>query len=291
MPTRLFARATRQSLVARRLLINPCHVGRSPPSSRLRHWPARQSGLDCGSANGPGCSASGLKFHGRFKSCWALPPGLCSPSPGSGWKFVSAVEMPRHLVKIRTGFLIGKHPVTRRQLDSGLTSYSDLPATSVTWREAKAHCRQHTCLTGIMHRLPSEAEWEYVCRAGSTTVFPHGNVLTPADANYLYDRLGRRIGAGRPTPVGSHGANAFGVSDLLGNVCEWTEDTWHPGFAGAPDDGSAWTDGGFRGRRVIRGGAWDHLPRVLRASWRDWAPEEARWDNLGFRIVREGPVS
>jgi formylglycine-generating enzyme required for sulfatase activity len=142
-----------------------------------------------------------------------------------------------------------------------------------------------TLATGIPFRLPSEAEWEYACRAGSSTVFPDGGNLAPDQANYLYDESGETIGPGALTPRGVYPPNAFGLRDMLGNVCEWTADVWHPDFHGAPTDGSPRFDGETPDRRVIRGGAWDHLPRVLRASWRDWAPESARWDNLGFRIA------
>lgn len=139
---------------------------------------------------------------------------------------------------------------------------------------------------GKSYRLPSEAEWEYACRAGCVgTVFPKGSSLAAADANFLYDESGVQVGSGAPTPPGRFPANGHGLFDMLGNVCEWTADAWHPSFIGAPADGSAWLNGGKPSCRVIRGGGWDHLPRVLRASWRDWAPENARWDNLGFRIA------
>ncbi len=206
-------------------------------------------------------------------------------------KFVTAVELPRHRVTIPNAFSIARHPVTNSQWSELIGIPSDgspqAPVVGITWQEAHHFCRNLTLLTGEIHRLPSEAEWEYVCRAGTDTVFPGGNDLTPRQANYLYDELGHQVGIGHISEVGNYGANRFGVADLLGNVCEWTLDAWHPGFDGAPDHGGAWIHGGQAGKRVIRGGAWDHLPRVLRASWRDWAPESARWDNLGFRIVKE----
>jgi formylglycine-generating enzyme required for sulfatase activity len=93
-----------------------------------------------------------------------------------------------------------------------------------------------------------------------------------------------RIGLGRRTPVGSFPPNAFGLHDLHGNVCEWVEDTWHPNYLGSPDDGRAWVETGDS-RHVVRGGAWDYLPRLLRSSWRDWRPAEHRADNLGFRVA------
>lgn len=199
-------------------------------------------------------------------------------------KFVSTVELPRHEVSINR-FALGVFPVTRREWFQTDISDPDLPVTGVDFAEVGKYLEDLSARSGKPCRLPSEAEWEFACRAGSSTVFPEGVNLAPDQANYLYDESGESIGHGAPTPLGRYPANAFGLYDLSGNVCEWTADTWHPDFNDAPADGSAWIHGGKPGCRVIRGGAWDHLPRVLRASWRDWAPENARWDNLGFRIA------
>lgn len=210
----------------------------------------------------------------------ALPSGCFRMGGVPEDKFVSAVELPRHEVEV-AAFELARNPVTRGQWFSGEVKDPELPVTGVCFDEAEAFARRCGC------RLPSEAEWEYACRAGSETVFSHASALDAADANFLYDESGVAVGRGAVMPVGSHPPNAFGLHDLLGNVCEWTADLWHPGYSGAPDDGSPWIDGGKPGHRVIRGGAWDHLPRLLRASWRDRAPESARWDNLGFRLARD----
>lgn len=209
-------------------------------------------------------------------------------------KFVTAVELPRRRVEVKA-FAIGRAPVTRgewRTLMGSLPPGSppglseDCPVVCVTFPEVMAFLRELAILCGEPCRLPSEAEWEYACRAGSSSVFPLGSRLEAGDANFLYDERGDQVGAGRLLPVGCFPANPFGLVDLLGNTCEWSADLWHPSLEGAPADGAVWTRGGKPGCRVIRGGAWDHLPRVLRASWRDWAPEQARWDNLGFRVAR-----
>lgn len=200
-------------------------------------------------------------------------------------KFVSVVELPRHEVMVKRPFALGVFPVTRGEWFEAEVLDPDLPVTGVDFNEIRKFIKRLTVATGISFRLPSEAEWEYACRAGSTTVFPDGGNLEPGQANFLYDESGETIGRGTMTPRGLYPANAFGLHDMLGNVCEWTEDVWHPDFHAAPTDGSPRLHGEKPNRRVIRGGAWDHLPRVLRASWRDWAPESARWDNLGFRIA------
>lgn len=209
-------------------------------------------------------------------------------------KFVSQVELPQHQVTLGQLFSLGKFPVTRCEWFSVMGSLppgvagdetDERPVVNVTFPEVMAYLRELSTRSNKQYRLPSEAEWEYACRAGTTTVFPQGNVLGRGDANFFYDEQGCPIGHGEPTAVGLYPANPFGLYDMLGNVCEWTADTWHPGYQTAPADGSAWIQEEGRSRRTIRGGGWDHLPRVLRASWRDWAPEQARWDNLGFRVA------
>ena len=90
---------------------------------------------------------------------------------------------------------------------------------------------------------------------------------------------------GRRTLVGSYPANPFGLYDLHGNVCEWVADAWHPDYRDAPADGCTWNTPGNSQYRVIRGGAWDYLPRLLRSAWRDWRPADFRADNIGFRIA------
>jgi formylglycine-generating enzyme required for sulfatase activity len=161
------------------------------------------------------------------------------------------------------------------------------PVDSVNWYDAQrfiAELNKRDQQSGWTYRLPTEAEWEYACRAGSRSAFSTGDEITPAKACYLYNENGRRVGIGGRTPAGHYAGNAFGLCDLHGNVNEWMQDTWHPDYGGAPNDGRAWIAEGDD-RRVMRGGAWDYLPRLLRSSWRDWRPAEERADNLGFRVV------
>jgi len=220
----------------------------------------------------------------------AIPPGRFAMGGMEDDKFVSEVELPSRMAVVKNGFQMSETPITRDQWLEVMGSlpagniYSlpgNAPVVCVSFPDAQSFCRE---ISGSC-RLPSEVEWEYACRGGSGTVFPHGSNVSTDDANYLYDELGFQVGKGRLMPVGSYGRNGFGLSDMIGNVCEWVTDAWHSGYKGAPFGTAPWTAGGKHGCRVIRGGGWDHLPRVLRASWRDWAPENARWDNLGFRVV------
>ena len=131
--------------------------------------------------------------------------------------------------------------------------------------------------TGDSWRLPTEIEWEYACRAGSETLFPQGDDLTPADANFLFDESIERVGPGGVTPVGTYPPNPWGFHDLLGNVNEWTASPW----AQTHETDASIVPGSF----TIRGGSWDGLPRLLRPSWRDGMEAGARGDHLGFRVA------
>ncbi len=214
-----------------------------------------------------------------------IPGGVFWMGENADDKFANDTERPRHEVRV-PGFLLASAPVTLGEFRAFAPDHEpgcpdDWPATQVTWEDALAFAASQGC------RLPTEAEWEFAARAGSTAPFPWGDTLAPSQANFFYAEDGTRIGPGRRTPVGSYQANALGLHDLLGNVCEWTADTWHPDYVGAPHDGSAWTSGGRTGWRVLRGGAWDYLPRLLRVSWRDALPQTSRRDNVGFRLARD----
>lgn len=224
-----------------------------------------------------------------------VPPGRFSMGGVVEDKFVSAVELPVREIEVLDGFEMSRTPVTCAQwegvmgslpMGNSLAPDPECPVVGVSFEEAKAFCRE-LGEGGESFRLPSEVEWEYACRGGRSSVFPNGGNVSVDDANFFYDEFGAEVGRGELMPAGRFPANGFGLQDMIGNVCEWVEDLWHPGFEGAPVTIAPWVNGGVRGRRVIRGGGWDHLPRVLRASWRDWAPEEAGWDNLGFRVVRD----
>ena len=206
-----------------------------------------------------------------------------------GDKFANDTERPAHRVRLDSDFALGKFSVTNREFRKFRAEHlpddaANLPVMRVSWDDAVAYCEWLGRETGREYRLPSEAEWEFACRAGSRTPFACGGELSTADANYLYDENGMRVGAGRRMAVGSFPPNCFGLHDMHGNVCEWVADAWRADYIGAPVDGSAWTGSAER-RRVIRGGAWDYLPRLLRSSWRDWRLANQRADNIGFRVA------
>lgn len=197
-------------------------------------------------------------------------------------KYANTTELPRRLVSVAS-FAMGIHPVTNREWAAfapGRAGDPDLPVTTISWHEVQSYVDWLSRETGDSWRLPTEIEWEYACRAGSETLFPQGDDLSPADANFLYDEAIERVGPGSLTPVGRYPANAWGFHDLLGNVNEWTASPWTQSH----EADAAIVPGFF----TIRGGSWDGLPRLLRPSWRDGVEAGARCDHLGFRVVREG---
>src|SRR5581483_819273 len=205
-------------------------------------------------------------------------------------RFANDTERPPHRVGI-AAFLLGRFAVSvgefrRFRPDHAPGEAADWPAVGVNWHDAQAYCAWSSERGGRRIRLPSEAEWEYACRAGSRSAFASGDDLDVEAANFLHDESGVRVGPGGRTSAGRFSPNAFGLCDLHGNVNEWVEDTWHPDYHGAPADGRAWIDA-LDTRRVIRGGAWDYLPRLLRSAWRDWRPADQRTDNIGFRVASD----
>jgi formylglycine-generating enzyme required for sulfatase activity len=234
-----------------------------------------------------------------------LAPGLVELPPGNfimggtdDDKFVTDTERPAHHVAIAHRFALGRFPVTVGEYRAFEPRHApsddpDWPVVNVSWDDAQAFCIWLASITGQPFRLPSEAEWEYACRAGTRSSFIDSDKITPLEANFLYSEEGQRIGLGQRTPAGRYAPNAFGLYDLLGNVCEWVEDAWHRDYTGAPTNGSAWlatdkldyrTTSG-EPRRTIRGGAWDYLPRLLRSAWRDSLPRTHHRDNVGFRVA------
>ena len=204
-------------------------------------------------------------------------------------------EGPQHRVTIGRRFAIGRYPVTfdeydyfceateRKKPEDKGWGRSRQPVVVVSWRDAVAYCAWLASKTGQPYRLPSEAEWEYACRAGTTTRYAFGDAITPKDANYSESNLGKTA------EVGSYSPNAWGLYDMHGNVWEWVEDIYHDSYKGAPTDGTAWIDSEGENssrNRVIRGGSWYISPRDLRSANRNWIVPGNRYNILGFRVAR-----
>ena len=159
---------------------------------------------------------------------------------------------------------------------------------NVSWDDAVAYASWLSEETGEEYRLPSESEWEYAARAGTTTRYSWGPNLGRNRANCI--ACGSRWDADRTAPVGSFAANPWGLHDVHGNVSEWVQDCWHVNYRGSPDDGSAWQRRrgcgfGFD-RRVLRGGSWAGHWRDLRSAYRRWIAARDRYNTVGFRVSR-----
>jgi formylglycine-generating enzyme required for sulfatase activity len=164
------------------------------------------------------------------------------------------------------------------------------PVVNVSWQEARAFCQRLRLRTGKNYTLPSEAQWEYACRAGTTTPFHFGEMISSELANYnartVYGEGPKGEYREQTTEVASFYANAWGLHDMHGNVLEWCADHWHHNYEGAPEDGRAWVEekAGEDERRLLRGGSWDHGPGLCRSAFRNVDSPGYRDDNVGFRV-------
>ena len=165
------------------------------------------------------------------------------------------------------------------------------PVVGVSWNDAQLYLSWLSEQTGQHYRLPSEAEWEYACRAGTRTAFNVGDTITTEQANYdglyVYNGGARGQYRGGTSPLGSFAPNAWGLSDMHGNVWEWVQDIVHDNYDGAPLDGSAWESDGDTSRRILRGGSWLYHPRYLRSAIRNGFSIVLSNDIVGFRVARQ----
>ena len=206
-------------------------------------------------------------------------------------------ERPQHRVKLSHPFLMGATPVTQAQwrvvadydvedieLEAEPSHFKgdDLPVEQVSWEDATEFCKRLSKKTNKVFYLPSEAQWEYVCRAGTETAYHFGPQITAELANYGGQ-------AGQTTEVKRYSPNRWGLYDMHGNVWEWCQDYWHGNYNGAPPDGSAWVDGGDADLRVVRGGSWFTLPESCRSACRNYFSPGDRYSDFGFRVSCSAP--
>ena len=252
-------------------------------------------------------------------SCWeSETPGATCAEPTTGMEFVyvpggcfqmgsndgDSDEKPVHEVCLN-GFWMGKYEVTQAQWEiimKNNPSYfkgANRPVETVSWHDAQAFLKKlngnpsHSPLNqggqrGVF-RLPSEAEWEYACRAGTTMPFYFGETISTDQANYDGDYT---YGNGKKgqyrqqtTDVGSFPPNDFGLYDMHGNVWEWVADTYHENYKGAPNDGSIWGKIGDGKTKVLRGGSWNRDPGNCRSAIRLWHGPDSRFNSIGARVV------
>jgi formylglycine-generating enzyme required for sulfatase activity len=216
-------------------------------------------------------------------------------------------ESPQHRVTVQPLFM-GKYQVTQVEWQA-VTSFPKInidldpdpsrfkganrPVENVSWNDTVEFCDRFSKHTKRHYRLPSEAEWEYACKAGTNTPFHFGETITTDFANYNGDKTYgdgvKGIYRGETTEVGSFGvANNFGLYDMHGNVWEWCQDTWHDRYEDAPTDGSAWIDKNDNQYRVLRGGSWLNDPEDCRSANRLRYTLDSWVSDTGFRVVLGG---
>lgn len=209
-------------------------------------------------------------------------------------------EYPVHEVVLSTSFAFSRHEVTFAEYDqfaeaTGRSLPADegwgrgeLPVVNVSWNDANAYARWLAEITGQPYRLPTEAEWEYVARAGTETIYWWGDELTPEMA--VCDGCGTQWDATQPSPVGSTPANPWGIHDMNGNVDEWVADCYLPRYSSTPTNGTAHQSSGCD-QRVMRGGSWFDIPRVIRSASRYRHPPATSRNSWGFRVALDLPAS
>ena len=203
-------------------------------------------------------------------------------------------ESPKHQVTVPS-FFMGKYPLTQAQYQAILGSNpsyfkgNNRPVETVSWDDAVLFCQKLSQRTGKSYRLPSEAEWEYACRAGTKTPFSFGDNITPDlvnyNCNYPYKSAPKGKYREQTTDVETFTPNSFGLYDMHGNVWEWCEDDWHENYINAPTDGSAWNSRSGNNTKTLRGGSWYGCARSCRAACRSGHSRDDRADFYGFRVV------
>jgi formylglycine-generating enzyme required for sulfatase activity len=236
----------------------------------------------------------------------AIPGGRFWMGSPDGKKSRRDSESPQHEVSV-SDFFLGKFTVTQaqwravaqlpqinRSLNADPSNFKgdNRPVEFVSWDEAQEFCARLSQATGKAYRLPSEAQWEYACRAGTTTPFAFGATLNTDIANYdgnrIYGNGKKGVYREQTVDVGSFPPNAWGLYDMHGNVYEWCEDSWHDNYNGAPTDGIAWIDNSTE-RRLLRGGSWNVIPRGCRSARRFSGSRGGCSVNIGFRVLCVSP--
>jgi formylglycine-generating enzyme required for sulfatase activity len=261
------------------------------------------------------CSTTNSDFSAPLKSkAFQAKPGIVfkddlrNDVPGPSMVVVSsgryrmgdltgthANEIPVRRVRLDQSFAISRYEITLREFDQftastgrvhrtgQLSKQADSPVRGIAWIDAVAYTQWLSAQTGYNYRLPTEAEWEYAARAGTTTAYPWGDSISA-------DRV-RCVTCGdkksKSEEVGQFPANEFGLFDVAGSVWEWVADCWHPEFSGAPTDSSAWMDTGDCNLRMLRGGSAVSGRNQLRVAFRTASNPVERGEFVGFRVVRD----
>lgn len=216
-------------------------------------------------------------------------------------------EGPQRSIQVPS-FYIGAYAITQKQYEAIMgnnPSYftedqakdsANFPAEQITWQDADLFCKQLSELTKRTYRLPSEAEWEYACRAGTTTPFCFGETLTTEISNYFSDfslvdtENFEENYRNTTVAADSFWPNAFGLYNMHGNIHEWCSDDYHDSYNNAPNDATHWISNQTNASKVMRGGSWFNDTHVCRSAARDKNTQEGRSNSFGFRVVCESTI-
>jgi len=232
-----------------------------------------------------------------FRDCSECSEMVVMPAGSFDMGSGSDYEKPVHRVAIAKPFAIGRFEVTFEEWDRCVAEggcqhrpadrwgRENRPVMNLSWTDAKQFVRWLSQKTGKTYRLPTEAEWEYAARGGTTTTYWWGRNLGTGQANCKECGSG---GSSQMVPVGSFKPNPFGLYDTAGNAAEWVEDCWNESYRGAPQNGSAWTTGQCS-MRVLRGGAFDSQAKYVGSAARFRYDADVRYSANGLRVVRELP--
>jgi len=288
-------------------------IGIDDPRITMPETPAVQPADDTGDTNDTDTQPAG-EIHTSSMSCRSVRLQSGSPYcrdliPAAGvyaptmvivpsGEFVMGgsekTEQPRHRVSINYSFAISVHEITFGEFNRycEMTKHScpaqpwfgqDYPVVNITWHQAQDYTHWLTDSTGNHYRLPSEAEWEYTARAGTDTIYPSGDQLSHYDAVFSGNQ---QLNGPLPKTDRSINRNSFQIYHMAGNVREWTLDTWHADYTGAPTDGSAWlSDASVY--HVVRGGSYADSSTALRSAARTRLPTDSADRYTGFRIVQD----
>ncbi|MDB9459606.1 SUMF1/EgtB/PvdO family nonheme iron enzyme, partial [Dolichospermum circinale CS-545/17] len=239
----------------------------------------------------------------------AIPGGTFKMGSPENEERYHSSQSPQHEVTVPP-FFMGKYPVTQQQWrvvaalpkvnidlksdpsyfkgDGSTSLTNNLPVERVSWNDAQEFCARLSRMANKTYRLPTEAEWEYACRGGTTTPFYCGETISTDlanyDGNYTYGQGQKGQYRQKTTEVGIFPANPFGLYDMCGNVWEWCEDDWQENYINAPKDGSAWTSLSVN-EKLLRGGSWNYAPVHCRSAYRDYDVAGFDSNYLGFRVV------
>ena len=248
--------------------------------------------------------------HGVSLEMVQIPGGTFIMGSPEGEQYSLDRERPQHQVTVKP-FFMGRYVVTQEQYQlimgknpsefkNETTKWlfvrenrnKNRPVERLSWYDAVKFCTKLSKATGKEYRLPSEAEWEYACRAETTTPFYFGETITTDlvnyDGDYTYAFAPKGEYRGQTTDVGTFPPNAFGLYDMHGNVWEWCADPWHDNYEGAPQDGRVWLENGNENCSPLRGGSWVNIPKDCRSAYRDDVNRAGRDylnNAIGFRVA------